>query len=317
MTAAAALNVQSVSTIGSGLTRPESVRCWNRRLYSCDAVGTVAETKLDGTTRFLCSPEALPDGVRPNGISQRRDGSIVFANVGHAGGVWQIGNDGLVRPLIEEVDGVRLPSTNFVYVDREDRLWICVSSTAADCHDPEFRFDRHTPSGFVAMVDQKGAGRIVADGISWTNECRIDAAGRVFYVNETIGRRLLRFDVAGDGSLSNRAAVTEFGNGTWPDGMEIDTAGAIWITSPISNRVLKVLPNGEQIPVLEDADAQSVDTAEAAYHANDFRRSHFYQSASKTLRHITSITFSFQDEQAFLGSLRHDAIYRFSTAGLI
>ncbi|MDR5815696.1 SMP-30/gluconolactonase/LRE family protein [Caballeronia sp. LZ033] len=317
MTPVAALNIDSVSTLGSGLTRPESVRCWNGRLYSCDAVGTVAVTTLDGATRFLCQPEALPEGVRPNGISIRRDGSIVFANVGHAGGVWRIDGEGQVRPLIEEIDGVRLPSTNFAYADRDDRLWICVSSTAADCHDPEFRFDRHRPSGFVAMVDQKGQGRIVADGISWTNECRIDATGRAFYVNETIGRRLLRFDLAGDGTLSNRTAVTAFGDGSWPDGMEIDPSGAIWITSPISNRVIKVLASGEQVPVLEDADEKSIEITEAAYRANDFRRSHFYQVASKNLRHVTSITFSLEHELAFLGSLRNDALYRFSTAGLM
>ncbi|KAK45378.1 hypothetical protein BG58_18465 [Caballeronia jiangsuensis] len=317
MTKPAALSIEAISTIGSGLTRPESVHYWDGQLFSCDAVGAVAVTSQNKPARFLCSPGALPAGVRPNGITRRRDGTIIFANVGQAGGVWQIDNAGGVRPLIEEVDGVRLPSTNFVYADREDRIWICVSNTAEDCHDPEFRFDRHSPSGFVAMVDARGNGRIVADRISWTNECRIDASGNAFYVNETIGRRLLRFDLAADGELSNRTALTEFGNGSWPDGMEIDSAGAIWVTSPISNRVIKVLPDGEQILIVEDADGRSVQTAEQAFDANDFRRSHFYEATSKTLRHITSITFDSEHTEAYLGSLKNDAIYRFPIAGLV
>ncbi|MBN3754356.1 SMP-30/gluconolactonase/LRE family protein [Paraburkholderia sp. Tr-20389] len=311
------ISLDSIETIGSGLTRPESVYWHNDLLFSSDAKGAIAITDGGGSTRFLAAPGALPEGVRPNGIARRSDGTFVFANLGFEGGVWEVTADGLVRPLVMQIDGVPLPSTNFVYVDAKDRVWICVSSTDPNCHDPDFHFKRSAATGFVAVVDSDGGSRIVADRLGWTNECRIDATGTSFYVNETIGRRLTTFTISENGELVGRETVTEFGAGTWPDGLALDRKGNIWITSPISNRVLQIRPQGGVRLIVEDAHPDSLAEAEAAFQKDDFRRSHFYNAKSRRLHHVTSIAFSANNNWAFLGSLRSESLYRFPIAGLI
>ncbi|MBN3856784.1 SMP-30/gluconolactonase/LRE family protein [Paraburkholderia sp. Ac-20340] len=308
--------LDSVSTIGAGLTRPESVHWWNGALYSCDLEGVIAITDTNGRSRLLCPPGSLPAGVRPNGIARRANGTFIFANIGPGGGIWQVKGSS-VSPLVQEIQGQPIPSTNFVYVDDLDRVWICVSSTDADCHAPDYRFKRSQPSGFVALMDEFGKCRIVADTISWTNECRIDRSGAHFYVNETIGRRLLRFSIGPDGSLADRETFAEFGSGTWPDGLEFDPRGNIWVTSPISNRVLQLTKDGRQRLVIEDAEQESLAESESAFHADEFRRSHFYNARSRHLRHITSITFSDDGDFAYLGSLRSESLYKLPIFGLL
>src|SRR4029453_15955489 len=109
---------------------------------------------------------------------------------------------------LDEVDGQRTTSANFVFYDRSGRLWVtCL--TREDHWWPAVAHPR--PDGFVVLVDDRGA-RIVADGIYATNEARLDAEERYLYVAETMKARILRFPVRADGSLGEREV---FG----PDGL--------------------------------------------------------------------------------------------------
>ncbi|MDR5815702.1 MULTISPECIES: SMP-30/gluconolactonase/LRE family protein [unclassified Caballeronia] len=312
------LSLDAVTTSGSGLTRPESVWWHEGDLYTSDAKGAIAHVRADGATRLLGLPGALPDGVRPNGIARRPDGSFIFANLGEEGGVWSVDTTGRVQPLVRSVDGRDLPSTNFVLLDEAGRIWICVSSTTPGCSAPGYHFDRAEATGYIAVVDTDGSSRIVADHIGWTNECRLDPTGTVLYVNETIGRRMIRFDVNERLELSNRQTVAEFESGIWPDGLELDAAGDAWITSPISNRVVQVFTaTGRYRVILEDYDEESLRTAEEAFQRDAFHRTHFYRSKANFLKHLTSLTFSGDQRTAYLGSLNSDAVYQFSVDGLI
>jgi hypothetical protein len=93
------------------------------------------------------------------------------------------------------------------------------------------------------LVDARGA-RIVADGLCYTNEAMLSADGAWLYVNETFGRRLLRFRVGADGAFS---PITTFATGPSRRPRSIPK----WITSIVSNRVLRVAPDGRR-PVLGD-----------------------------------------------------------------
>ncbi|MEZ5581800.1 MAG: SMP-30/gluconolactonase/LRE family protein [Candidatus Competibacteraceae bacterium] len=113
------------------------------------------------------------------------------------------------------------------------------------------------------LLDDAGA-RVVADGLGYTNECVVHPNGKQLYVNETFTRRLTRFKIATDGSLHNKATITEFGAGTFPDGLTFDAEGGIWITSIVSNRVIRVEENGRQTVVLEDNDPGASDVGRAS-----------------------------------------------------
>lgn len=296
--------------------RPECVLATRDALYSADWRGGVARIGADGQQTLFTGK--LPGGrpLRPNGIALCGDGSFLLADLGEAvGGVFRLDRGGEVRPWLERVDGIDLPPTNFVCEDALGRIWITVSTRRVPRADA-YRAD--VADGFIVLVDQRGA-RIVADGLGYTNEALLAADGRWLYVNETFARRLARFPVAADGSLGAKEIVTEFGHGTYPDGLAFDVAGHVWITSIVSNRVLRVAPDGTSTTILEDADPAHVQWCEAAYRSGTLGRAHLDRPAGRVLKNTSSLAFGGADlRTAYLGCLLGDAIasFRVAVAGL-
>ncbi|MEP7328045.1 MAG: SMP-30/gluconolactonase/LRE family protein [Betaproteobacteria bacterium] len=295
---------------GGGLVRPECVLATQAGvLYTADWRGGVAITAVDGTSTLV--EGALPAGraLRPNGIALRRNGSLLLADLGESrGGVFVLSRDGETRPLLESVDGIDLPPSNFVFEDDRDRVWITISTR----HVPRaaaYRAD--VEDGFIVLVDSRGA-RIVADGLGYTNEAMIAPDGHWLYVNETFTRRLSRFALRADGSLGPKEVVTMFGHGTYPDGLAFDAEGHVWITSIVSNRVLRVAPDGATTVILEDADPTHVAWCEAAYLAGELNRPHLDRAAGRVLKNISSLAFGGPDlRTAYLGCLLGDTVASF------
>lgn len=296
--------------VGAGLVRPECVLATaSGTLYTADWRGGVALTAIDGASTLVQG--ALPGQrpLRPNGIALRRDGSFLLADLGEAkGGVFVLARDGTVRPLVEAVDGIDLPPSNFVFEDEHDRVWITVSTRKVP-RAAAYRAD--VADGFIVLCDRRGA-RIVADGLGYTNEAMISPDGRWLYVNETFVRKLSRFPLHADGSLGTKEVVATFGRGTYPDGLAFDAEGHVWITSIVSNRVLRVAPDGATTLILEDADPAHVDWCEAAWRAGELGRPHLDRAAGRVLKNISSLAFGGPDlRTAYLGCLLGDAIASF------
>jgi hypothetical protein len=201
-----------------------------------------------------------------------------------------------------------LPPTNFVARSSRDgdACWFTVSTRRqpralgyrADCDD-----------GFIVRVDARGA-RIVADGLGYTNE--VAEYGGWLYVNETFGRRLSRFALHADGSLGAKEVVCRFGAGVFPDGLAFDEAGHAWVVSIVSNRLLRVAPDGTSSVWLEDSDDEHVAWVEAAYASGTMGREHLDRAAGRWLRNISSIAFCGPDRRdALLGCLLGDTLHRF------
>lgn len=302
--------LSELGRIGAGLSRPECVLATARgELYAADWRGGVAQIFPDGSQTLYRGE--LPDGrpLRPNGIAMRPDGSFLVADLGEdLGGVYELRRDGTVRAIVDTVDGAPLPPTNFAHEDDQGRIWATVSTRKVPRAD-DYRSD--AAGGFIVLADRHGA-RIVADGLGYTNEALPSPDGHHLYVNETFGRRLTRFRIAADGALSHRETVTTFGKGTFPDGLAFDREGGIWITSIVSNRVIRVRPDGSQHVVLEDAEPAHVDWVEEAYRAGTMGRPHLDRAAGRRLKNISSLAFGGSDlSRAYLGSLLGDCIVTF------
>ncbi|MET0190139.1 MAG: SMP-30/gluconolactonase/LRE family protein, partial [Pseudonocardia sediminis] len=84
--------------------------------------------------------------------------------------------------------------------------------------------------------------------------------GSTLVVAETFGNRMSAFDIADDGSLSDRRDWASFGPlpsasdaleaigevAVGPDGISVaDAEGAIWVADAKNNRAVRVLPGGE------------------------------------------------------------------------
>jgi sugar lactone lactonase YvrE len=310
-------SIASLGFIGHDLVRPECVLATAAGdLYSADWRGGVAHIRPDGSQVLYAGPG--PDGLalKPNGIALLRDGSFLVTHLGaDDGGVFRLQRDGRVEPWLQAVDGLDLPPTNFVVEDARGRFWVTVSTRL----QPRSLGYRPTCNdGFIVRVDERGAA-VVADGLGYTNEVAVHPSGRWLYVNETFARRLSRFALHADGSLGTKEVVTEFGPGTFPDGLAFDEEDHAWVVSIVSNRLIRVAPGGAQTLWLEDAEAAHLAWVEAAFQAGEMDRPHLDGSPARVLRNISSIAFIGADRRAaVLGCLLGDqlATLRLPVAGV-
>ena len=306
-----AISLNALTFVGSGLNRPECVLATRAGdLYTADWRGGVAQIAPDGTQALIGGHD-----IKPNGIALMKDGSFLIANLDDRGGVLRLARDGALSDFLTALDGEPLPPANFVLPDGRDRVWITVSTRRRPRH---LAYRADVADGFIVLVDSRGA-RIVADGLGYTNELRLDADERFLYVNETFGRRLTRFAIGPDGELSGRETVAEFGAGTYPDGLALDAEGGAWITSIVSNRVLRVAPDGSQTVILEDADRAHVERAEQAFGAGLLGRAHLDTIPSRVLKNVSSLAFGGPDlKTAYLGCLLGGSVATFRSpwAGL-
>jgi sugar lactone lactonase YvrE len=314
----AQLNLQE--WFGSGLVRPECVLTNARGdLFTADWRAGVAHIQANGIQHFYPAQTVDGETLKPNGIALRKDGSFLLAHLGaELGGVFSLQRNGQTRPILTEVDGIALPPTNYPLEDAQGRLWITVSTRLS----PRSLGYRNTCNdGFIVCMDDPEdpkSARIAADSLGYTNEIAFHPTGQWLYVNETFTRKLSRFAVNQNGSLGEKQVVTTFGAGTYPDGMAFDVEGNVWIVSIVSNRLIRVAPDGSQQVWLEDVDADHLAQVEQAYQNHGLGRPHLDNVQSKQLRNISSIAFGSPDlRTGYLGCLLGDKIatVRMPTAG--
>ncbi len=307
----------ALNFVGGGLVRPECVVANAAGdLYTADWRGGVAHLRADGSQSLYLGTGEVGSGLKPNGIALLRDGSFLLAHLGdHAGGVFRLQRDGQVAPWLLRADGVDLPPTNFVVEDAQGRHWVTVSTRLMP---RALGYRRSCNDGFIVRVDSSGAA-IVADGLGYTNEVAVHPNGQWLYVNETFARRLSRFALHADGTLGAKEVVTEFGPGTFPDGLAFDVEGHVWVVSIVSNRLIRVAPDGSATVWLEEADDQHLADVERAFEAGTMGRPHLDGAPSRHLRNISSIAFAGADRRtAVLGCLLGDrlATLRLPAAGV-
>lgn len=297
-----AITTADLAFVGQDLARPECVVTTAAGdLFTSDRRGGITRIAADGA-QILIAARGVADFL-PNGFSLLPDRSFAIANLGPDGGAWRMMPDGTLIPEVLEVEGMRLPATNFVNAEHRDgevRLWVSVSTR----HVPRERaFRRDVADGYIVLKDPRGI-RIVADGLGFTNENKLDPAGRFLYVNETMARRLSRFPVREDGALGRRETVAEFGEGTFPDGFEFDAEGGVWIASVVSNRLIRIAPDGTQTVVLEDSDPDLIARVERKYAAGALARADIDAGRERLLGNLASVAFGGPDlHTAYLGSL--------------
>ena len=67
---------------------------------------------------------------------------------------------------------------------------------------------------------------------------------------ETLGAALTAFDIAADGTLSNRRLWASTGSRV-PDGIALDANGNIWIANPIAPECALIAPGGKVLDVID------------------------------------------------------------------
>lgn len=309
---------EGLRSFSSGLQRPECVLTHSSgNVFVSDRRGGVLKIFQDGT-KSLIGGQGFTGSVPllPNGIAIQRDGAFLVANLSEQGGVWRIALDGVASPWLMEVDGRPVHRVNFVVNEtsgNQDRVWSCISAT-----DGSDAYPLRTATGYIVLQDAAGT-RIVADGLHYTNECRVTSDGQYLYVNETFGRRLSRFRIGHQGQLTGKETITTFGQGDFPDGLALDADGGAWVVCVGSNRVYRVAPDGSKLTMIDDAEAATAKQLEAAFVAGTLDRPQLSAACGRRLRNVTSLAFGGADlRTVYMGCLAGDSLatFRSPVAGL-
>lgn len=313
-------DLDAVKPVGKGLHRPECVLATRRGDLYVAALGNgVAHISPTGEQRFIGNVVEV-DGQPwiPNGIALEARGSFLVTNMGEGGGLWRLYPDGRLEEALREVDGQKLTATNFVLQDHAGRLWMTVTTRQWPISRAFSPLEGPlVADGYLILIDDSGP-RIVADSLAFANEVRLDRDGRHIYVVETYARRISKFAIGDKGRLSDRTMFTQFGHGSFPDGIAFDAEGHLWVASLTSNRLFRVAPDGEQTLLLEDNAPEHLVRVEELLAKGTLRREDVQKAPSRVLKNIASVTFGGPDlKTLYLGSLGgdHVAVLRSPVAG--
>lgn len=311
---------------GHDLQRPECILAEpDGTLWSADARGGVVRIRPDGTQQLVTQSEAetltsanatsrLIDGTLPNGVAFDRRGDFLIANFG-TDRLEHMTRDGRTTALVEELDGAPIGKVNFVCRDSRDRTWLTVSTKR---HDWGETMNPDVADGQLLLYAE-GALRVVADGLRFANECRLDAAEEFIYVAQTCGRNVLRFRIGEDGSLSDREVYGPEDHGRFIDGIAFDSFGNLWGTYIFTDGIFAITPEREVRIILEDSTPEEVAAFDGRFRAGTVDMDLLLGMGGSVAPWCASVTFGGPDlRTVYVGSLRHTRVPFFTSpvAGL-
>ena len=292
------LDLDALQFVHSGLARPENVLAErDGTLWMPDSRGSLTRIDPDGTMTTVGSV-----GGESNGFALSPDGQFFYvAHLGN-GYVYKMDRAGNHEIILNEMDGKPLGPANDVIFDSQGRMWISISTRA----NPWFlAAAAPRPDGYIILWDENGP-RIVADGIYFTNEIRLNADESYLYVAETMKARMIRFPVNPDGSLGEREVVgpDNLGEGAYVDGFALDQEGNVWVATIVRNGLMIITPDGHAHTVFEDVNEAPLAHAITKVNANALAPEELFACVGPRLQFPTSVTFAGPDlRTVYMGSL--------------
>ena len=214
-----------------GLAIGESPRWHEERLWFCNwGTQEILAVDLDGNSEVMTR---VPTTI-PFCIDWLPDGRLLVVS-GQEALLLRQEPDG---SLVTHADlGALAEVFNEIVVDARGNAY-------ANGGSFDFETGAGVESGVVVLVTPDGTARQVADNINFGNGMAITPDGDTLIVAESWARRLSAFDIAADGSLSNRQVWADTGDGP-PDGICMDVEGAVWYADVPNKRCVRVREGGE------------------------------------------------------------------------
>lgn len=105
------------------------------------------------------------------------------------------------------------------------------------------------PPGIIALITPDGSARQVAENIAFPNGMAVTPDNRTLIIAESHASRLTAFDIDAVGDLSNRRVWADAGE-DHPDGICLDTEGAVWYADVGNKRCVRVREGGEVLQTI-------------------------------------------------------------------
>jgi gluconolactonase len=319
----------TIGYVGEGLQRPECILAErDGTLWAADARGGVVRIDTNTGDQELIIQgadssfeEATDDasrftqGTLPNGMAFASNGDILISNFG-TDRLERMTRAGANTVLYDSVDGERIGKVNFVIRDSTDRIYMTISTMIPNWMEA---ISPNVADGRIVLVDDSGI-RVVADGLAFTNEIRLDANEEWMYIAETCGPKVSRMRVRPDGTLTDYEVFGPENHGALIDGIAFDSFGNLWGTHVFNDQIFAITPHGELRIILDDDQGSAAGEAFLeAFWADAVRPEHMLACGGTIAPWMASVTFGGPDlRTVYVGSLRGTTIPYFQSpvAGL-
>jgi sugar lactone lactonase YvrE len=226
--------MSDITALVTGRSFLEGPRWHDGALYVSDMHGdAVLRITEDGEVFTVVQVE------QPSGLGWLPDGSLLISSMTPRKVMRFDGSDLAVHADLSSLAHYEI---NDMCVDRHGHAFV-----------GQFGFDYAgggTPTAAALLrVDPDGSACEVADNLEFANGMVITADQSTLLVAESFGKRITGFDLADDGSLSQRRVWADLSD--YPDGIAIDTDGAVWVASPMFDRFVRVVAGGDVTATVE------------------------------------------------------------------
>ena len=198
--------------------------------------------------------------TQPSGLGWLPDGSLVISSMtDHTIRRFREGRLEVLADVSEHCGGY----LNDLVVDARGHIFV-----------GDFGFDLNAGAAprttSLKRVDPDGTVTVVADGLWFPNGSVVTPDGSTLIVGETFGNRLTAWDLAPDGSLSNRREWARFGPdidfsgdvagqlAVASDGCALDDEGHLWVADAYAGRVIRVAPGGAIVDEIRAPDGMGL-----------------------------------------------------------
>ncbi len=200
------------------------------------------------------------------------DGNIYAVNYLENGTVAKVTPDGRAEVFVKleqgsVPNGIVFDQKGFMYVadyKKHNVFKIELTSRRITCHAHEPRMNQPNDlaitsdgiifasdpnwkekTGRVWRISADGSIALMADDMGTTNGIEVSPDGKILYVNESVQRRIWRFDIT-DNGIANKRLFKKFARGSL-DGMRCDVEGNLYVTRYGTGKVAILSTNGETL----------------------------------------------------------------------